>query len=358
MVNSLKELNKKYGVKGNYIKDEPQIEDVVTQSIDTDLDAEAPSNDTAMSLEKLNKKYGIKGDYTSSLPDDDYATSDYGIDTYDMYGASDDKLTAIALVMDLASNGVKPSAKQLNAAGITYEQAFELMGNYGYGPLAKTSTTEDTANDKLTSIALVMDLVSQGAKPTAKQLNAAGITYEQAFSMMGEYGYGPLAKTSTTENEGTSAYDQVWDFIYLGAMPSDELIEKSGMSKSDVQLAVAAVEAYYGGSSEETTTQTPTPTPTPTPTQTQSPSPSTKPTNTPKQTQTPKPTTKPTTQPTPQSDPDDMSDYKVRNTNADSWVSVSGFGRLSWQELATMVEKGTVIETVDTKNKTIHYKKA
>ena len=54
----------------------------------------------------------------------------------------------------------------------------------------------------------------------------------------------------------------------------------------------------------------------------------------------------------------DMSDYKVTNQNAESWVHVSGLGRLSWQELAVEVENGTVIETVDNKNKKITYSKA
>ena len=53
-----------------------------------------------------------------------------------------------------------------------------------------------------------------------------------------------------------------------------------------------------------------------------------------------------------------MSDYTVTNSNAESWVAVTGLGRLTWQELAAMVENGTVIETVDNKNKRISYRKA
>jgi hypothetical protein len=49
-------------------------------------------------------------------------------------------------VMDLLSQGIKPSAADLNAAGITYEQAFGIMGNYGYGPLADTSTSSTTSS--------------------------------------------------------------------------------------------------------------------------------------------------------------------------------------------------------------------
>lgn len=57
-------------------------------------------------------------------------------------------------------------------------------------------------------------------------------------------------------------------------------------------------------------------------------------------------------------DEDDMSDYAVTNGNSESWVVVTGLGRLTWQELATMVENGTVVEKVDKKNKRISYVKA
>jgi hypothetical protein len=148
-----------------------------------------------------------------------------------------------------------------------------------------------------------------------------------------------------------SAKEEVWKLIELGVTPSADLIKKAGMSDTDVSLAVAAVKAeqarkntkssggsgsgsggngytgkkdegkkdegtkdgngYTGGGGNDNN-----------------------------------------------DNQDDMSDYTVTNTNAESWVAVTGLGRLTWQELATMVEKGTVIETVDTENKRISYKKA
>ncbi len=48
--------------------------------------------------------------------------------------------------MELLSKGAKPSAEMLNEAGITYEQAFAIMGAYGYGPLANTSTSKKTSS--------------------------------------------------------------------------------------------------------------------------------------------------------------------------------------------------------------------
>ena len=56
--------------------------------------------------------------------------------------------------------------------------------------------------------------------------------------------------------------------------------------------------------------------------------------------------------------PEDMSDYTVTNGHSDSWVAVSGYGHLTYQELYNMVEKGTVKEIVNNKNKTITYRKA
>lgn len=59
---------------------------------------------------------------------------------------------------------------------------------------------------------------------------------------------------------------------------------------------------------------------------------------------------------TPDSDEDDTEEIIVTNTHADSWVLVAGYGRLSWQELATMVDKGLIIET-ENKDGSRTYKK-
>lgn len=53
---------------------------------------------------------------------------------------------------------------------------------------------------------------------------------------------------------------------------------------------------------------------------------------------------------------DDTEEVTVTNTHADSWVLVAGYGRLSWQELATMVDKGLIIETKN-KDGSLSYKK-
>ena len=59
---------------------------------------------------------------------------------------------------------------------------------------------------------------------------------------------------------------------------------------------------------------------------------------------------------TPDSDEDDTEEITVTNTHADSWVLVAGYGGLSWQELATMVDKGLIIET-ENKDGSRTYKK-
>ena len=59
---------------------------------------------------------------------------------------------------------------------------------------------------------------------------------------------------------------------------------------------------------------------------------------------------------TPDSDEDDTEEITVTNTHADSWVLVAGYGRLSWQELATKVDKGQIIE-IENKDGSLSYKK-
>ena len=140
-----------------------------------------------------------------------------------------------------------------------------------------------------------------------------------------------------------SAKDEVWKYIQLGITPSAELIAKAGMSESDVNLAVAAVKA------EQTKTTT-------------SSSTSTK-NNKNNDNNNNNNNNNNDDEGNEGDDGDegkvnDMSDYTVTNSNAESWVHVSGLGRLSWQELAVEVENGTVIETVDNKNKKITYSKA
>ena len=53
----------------------------------------------------------------------------------------------------------------------------------------------------------------------------------------------------------------------------------------------------------------------------------------------------------------DTSNYTVSNNNGSGWVSVPGFGRLSYQEVMVGVEKGTIKEEIDHKTKTIRYRK-
>ena len=59
---------------------------------------------------------------------------------------------------------------------------------------------------------------------------------------------------------------------------------------------------------------------------------------------------------TPDSDKNDTKEITVTNTHADSWVLVAGYGRLSWQELATKVDKGQIIE-IENKDGSLSYKK-
>lgn len=51
----------------------------------------------------------------------------------------------------------------------------------------------------------------------------------------------------TVRGDQTTAKDDVWKYISMGVVPSDDLIAKAGMSKTDVALAVAAVKAEQGG---------------------------------------------------------------------------------------------------------------
>ena len=62
---------------------------------------------------------------------------------------------------------------------------------------------------------------------------------------------------------------------------------------------------------------------------------------------------------TPDSDENDTEETTVTNTHADSWVLVPGFGRLTWQELATEVGKGEESQIIEIENKdgSLSYKK-
>lgn len=53
--------------------------------------------------------------------------------------------------------------------------------------------------------------------------------------------------------------------------------------------------------------------------------------------------------------PTQTEEYTVKNRNSNDWVTV-GNGRMTWGELEAAVEKGTVKEIIDEKNKTIQYK--
>ena len=59
------------------------------------------------------------------------------------------------------------------------------------------------------------------------------------------------------------------------------------------------------------------------------------------------------------SDKNDTKEITVTNTHADSWVLVPGFGRLTWQELATEVGKGEESQIIEIENKdgSLSYKK-
>lgn len=56
---------------------------------------------------------------------------------------------------------------------------------------------------------------------------------------------------------------------------------------------------------------------------------------------------------------DSANPYTVTNTHADSWVLVPGFGRLTWQELATEVGKDEESQIIEIENKdgSLSYKK-
>ena len=54
------------------------------------------------------------------------------------------------------------------------------------------------------------------------------------------------AEKEWTASEQDKAKDEVWNLISLGVTPSAELIAKSGMSQTDIELAVAAVNAGNG----------------------------------------------------------------------------------------------------------------
>lgn len=55
---------------------------------------------------------------------------------------------------------------------------------------------------------------------------------------------------------------------------------------------------------------------------------------------------------------DTPTEYTVTNSHGDSFVVVTGYGRLSWDELETMVDKGIIVEKIDKKTGKVSYRKA
>ena len=55
-----------------------------------------------------------------------------------------------------------------------------------------------------------------------------------------------------------------------------------------------------------------------------------------------------------------MYDYEMPNDNneASNWVNVPSLGRLTYQELESMVDNGEVVEIIDPENKKVKYRKA
>lgn len=151
---------------------------------------------------------------------------------------------------------------------------------------------------------------------------------------------------SNTRYDQETAKDEVWRLIELGVTPSADLIKKAGMSQADVDIAVNAAKTQidrvntredfsvglsdggteykfegapagdkpvveYDGSGDQINT-----------------------------------------------DDENIDDYHLINTHGESWVSVAGFGRLTWEEASELLESGEIVEVINKDAKTVSYAKA
>lgn len=92
--------------------------------------------------------------------------------------------------------------------------------------LGRESITDDRYVDE-TSYNKAMDLLESGAMPDDAMLEAAGITKDQASSI--------LAERQLMGN----AYNRAMDLLGSGAMPDDDLLERAGISKSQASSILA-----------------------------------------------------------------------------------------------------------------------
>ena len=186
----------------------------------------------------------------------------------------------------------------------------------------------------------VWDMLTAGVMPDDAMLEAAGISKDQASGIL-------------AESQNGDAYNKVWDLLDKGVMPDDEMLQKAGISAVQAAAIIATQKAkqtsssgssykpnlsasavvdalesgivndemrraykYYYGQDWVPDEEKPKPEPGPTP----------------------------PTAPTPTST--ETADSNVGNTNGESWVYVPGFGRLSWDELESYVDKGKIKETM------------
>lgn len=170
---------------------------------------------------------------------------------------------------------------------------FESDRNYDY---TKEQDTNNTAYDR------ALELLSAGVMPESSMLSAAGLTNAQASALL-----------ETAKAKGGSGGGSGGGGGYKPKLSASAVLDalESGIVNDET---TQAYKYYYG------------------------------------QDWNGEPEPEPEPQPEPEPDSNtvtDPADDEVGNNHGDSWVYVPGYGRLSWQELESYVDKGKIKEAKD-----------
>ena len=142
---------------------------------------------TGIAQDNWATQLGIESSENEVVMDQTWKSSEYQLDRDD-----DNKTNAYNNLSSLiTSTGHKPTADELEAAGMTEEQAASYLNEYN----------ESSESDKKTN--LISLIKYSGYEPTAEELKAAGMTAEEAAGW--KSGYDASQKTTTTSTSTSTS---------------------------------------------------------------------------------------------------------------------------------------------------------
>lgn len=159
-----------------------------------------------------NKNFDFNSEWKNKEWNESLADKKYERNQYAEESSKNDLWSLVEL-------GVTPSDAMIEKAGLT-DVASDIKAaaaakkaelakansmtrvSTSYSPSDNSTYEQKKDEERTLAVDEVMASLMEGDMPDADLLNKAGITYETAWSIMGEYGYGPLAKTSSGGESG------------------------------------------------------------------------------------------------------------------------------------------------------------